>query len=383
MFSLVWTNFKRKKMRTALTMLSIVVAFVLFGILAAAWHGFASGIKNGSSTLIVFNRVSRFHGLPLAYRNKIGTVDGMRQVSYGVWFGGYYQDRKNRMNGFAVDAANYLSVQPFSTVPPAQKSAWQNDRTGIIVGEALMKRYGWHLDQRIPVRSSLWRSPPGGDAWQFTIDGIAHSTVAGQPAEEFLLHYQYLNQSAPAGMQNTVSYFDIRIASPAQAARISEAIDNLFRNSAAQTHTQTTAAVAQGFADQFANMGKIVLAVAGAAFFGLLLLTGNVHAQSVRERFSEWATLKALGYPNRTVWLLVTGEALLVMAIGGVIGLAIAKIIMPAIGAMVAAFLPGFYLTGEGMAFGLLLALIMGVMVATIPAIQVARLRIAPTLRRI
>lgn len=382
MFALIWSNFIRKKGRLFLTLFSITVAFVLFGILAATWHGFAHGIKSGSTTLIVLNRTSRFHGLPLAYRDKIKTVKGVRKVSYAEWFGGYYQDHKNQMQGLAVDASTFFDVVRYETVSAAQIAAWEKDRIGVLVSAQTMKKYGWKIGEQIPVLSTVWGNPLGGSAWHFTIDGIIHPIGVNQPSDNFLLHYQYLNRSTIPERQNGVSLFYIRIAAASQAAGISLEIDRLFTNSPDQTRTSTLAAETQGYTNQFANLGMIVLAVSGAVFFGLLLLTGNVYAQSVRERFSELATLKALGYPNRIIGGLVVGEALLLMIVGSIIGLAIAKGITPTINAAVDAFLPGFYLSIEGLVFGFLLALFMGILIVIIPAIQVTRLGVASTLRR-
>lgn len=379
---LILSNIVRKRMRAGLTLLSVIVAFVLFGVLAAAWQGFSIGVKNGSAELVVFNRTSRFHGLPLSDKNRIATIQGVRGISYIIWFGGYFQDVKNQLAGFAVDAPTYFSVDHFLHVPAAQLARWKKDRTGVIVGADTARRYGWKIGDRVPVKTSGWRNASGGDAWIFTVDGIGQSTSAGNPAAGFLLHYEYLNQSLPAQIQGSVSAFLVRIANSQQAARISNQIDDMFASSSAPTRTNTTNAVAQGFADQFANLGAIVLAIGLAVFVSLLLIVGNVHAQSVRERLSELATLRALGYARPRVVALVTNEALLTMLAGAAIGLGIAKRLAPALRQMVQAFLPGFYLPGSSMGLGLLLALLMALITAATPAAQAARLDVAPALRR-
>lgn len=378
---LVVGNLTRTKLRSGLTLLSVVIAFVLFGVLAAAWHGFASGIRNGSSQLVVFNRTSRFHGLPLSDRSRIADIPGVRRTSYIIWFGGYFRDARNQLSGFAVDTATYFDLDPRLHVPAEQLARWKDDRTGVIVGAELARRYGWKIGDQIPVRNTEWQPPGGSDAWMFNIDGIASSTIAGQSADAFLLHYQYLNQSVPPRFRNLVSAFLVSIASPQQAALISSEIDDRFANSSAPTKTSTTQAVARGFADQFANLGQIVMAIGSAVFIGLLLIIGNVHAQAVSERTTEFATLRAIGYPNHGVLWIVTAEAVLTMLSGAVGGLIIAKLMTRPLAAAVQAFLPGFYLSGMGMALGLLLALTMALLASAIPDLQVARLQIAPALR--
>lgn len=379
---LIIGNLARKKLRSGLTLFSILIAFVLFGVLAAAWHGFASGIKSGSSELVVFSQNSRFHRLPLGDKGSISTIRGVRKVSYFIWFGGYFRDPKNQLSGLAVDTSNYFAVDQTLRVPPEQLAVWQQDRTGVVVGTAVAQRYGWKIGDQIPVKTALWRNSSGGDFWTFTVDGIGQSAVQGLPADDFLLHYDYLNQSAPPGIRNTVSAFLVRIGNPNEAALISSEIDGLFINSPAPTRTNTTTAVAQGFADQFANLGKIVLAIATAVFISLLLITANVHAHSVRERLAEWATMRALGYTKTRIVTFVTGEALAVMIIGAAIGLGIAKLLTPFLSRIVVAFLPGFFLPTEDIALGILLAVVMAFATAAIPGVQVTRLAVAAALRR-
>jgi len=376
MITFLWGNLNRRRLRSGLTLLSIIIAFTLFGILGAVLQGFTTGIANGSAELVVFNRNSRFHGLPISYQGSIESIQGVQKVGYMRWFGGYFQDPKNQLAGFAV-SPNYPGIDPTISTSSDQISSWEADKTGVIVGESMAARYGWKVGNTIPVLNTY-----GQKTWTFTVDGIAHSTIPGRPSEGFFLHYDYLNQSSPTAEQNSVSAFLVRIVSADEAARISSEIDNRFVNSSAPTRTNTAQAVAQGFSDQFANLGEIVLSIAGAIFLSLLLITCNVHAQSVRERTSEWATLRTLGFTNRNIFAIVTAEALLITLIGAILGLGIAWLLVPMLTHVVETVLPGFLLPFQAIAIGFVVAALIAMVTSVVPLLQVARIRPAVALRR-
>jgi putative ABC transport system permease protein len=381
MYALIWRNVMHDKGRATLTILSAMVAFALFGILAAAQTGFNNGIRAGSANLVVFNRISRFHGLPLAYAPKIGAVDGVRTVTYARWFGGYFADPNNQLAGFAVDSEHYFDVEDSSDVSPEDLQTWRSDQVAVVIGADLAKRYHWKIGQQVPVRTSGWTSSSNGDHWQFKVAAISHSLLDGVPDNDFLLHYKYLDRSLPADSQHNVSYFLVRITSPLLAASISEKIDDLFTNSEDQTRTNTTSAVARGFADEFANLGEIILTISAAVFFSLLLILANAHAQSVRERLKEWATIRAIGFRNSVVLTIVLGEAILVVMLGSSVGLAIAKLISLAIAPAVTLYLPGFYLSVSDFLFGLVLAVGVALLITAVPAVEISRQSITVILR--
>ncbi|MGH8306769.1 MAG: ABC transporter permease [Gammaproteobacteria bacterium] len=373
---LLWGNLNRRRLRSGLTLLSIIIGFALFGILGAVLQGFTTGITNGSAELVVFNRNSRFHGLPISYQDSIESIHGVQKVGYMQWFGGYYQDPRNQLAGFAV-SPNYPGIDPTITLPSRQIAQWDQDKTGVIVGASTASRYGWKLGESIPVLNTY-----GVKSWTFIVDGIAHSTIPGRPSDGFFLHYDYLNQSSPLSVQNTVSAFLVGITDADHAARLSSEIDNRFANSSAPTRTNTAQAVAQGFSDQFANLGEIVLIVAGAVFLSLLLITCNVHAQSVRERTSEWATLRTFGFTNRNIFAIVVAEAMLITLVGSVIGLGIARLLVPLLAHEVEMVLPGFLLPLQAIGLGLVIAAFIAVATSIVPLIQVAGIRPAVALRR-
>ncbi len=382
---LLWRNLLRKKVRTAFTLLSILVSFLLFGLLGALESAFSLGAEvMGVNRLVTMHKVSFIQPLPLRYKSIIQAVDGIEIVGHRSWFGGYYQDPSNtRFSQFAVDARAYLAMTPELKLSEAEKQAWLANRTGAIVARSIADRFGWELGDRVPLRTPLWQ-PPLGSGWEFTIEGIVDDSTQDSP--EFFVHYDYLNETALATRSqgpnsgNFVGQYISRINDPERAVEIAAEIDRQFANSGTETKTATEKAFAQSFANQIGNIRFIVLGVTAVVFFTLLLVAGNTVGQSVRERADELAVLKTFGFSDGAVMTMVLAETLLLTSLGGGAGLALAWVTAGAVdiqGEMVGRL----YVSPERIVVGSCLIVVFSLVAAALPAWQALRLRIVDALR--
>ncbi len=372
---LIWRNLMRKKIRTLLTLLSVFIAFLLFGALLAIKTAFEAGVDlAGLDRLITIHKVSLIQLLPESYGRKMLAVDGVASIAHGTWFGGVYQDPKNFFAQFAVDPG-YLDMYPEMKIPEEQKQAWLENRTGAIAGRLTADRFGWKVGDRVPLQGTIWRTPDDS-AWEFVIEGI-YDADKGFDTSNMLFHHKYLTETT--GVEGQVGWYMLRIDEPERSAEVAKEVDVLFANSPAETKTSTEKAFSQGFANQVGNIGKIVISVLTVVFFTLLLVAGNTMALSVRERFSELGVLKTLGFTDTHVLGMVLGESYLVTILGGGAGLALAIAVTRSLNLPM---LPSLYLPPAGIWLGVALLLVMGFAAGAIPAFQAQRLAIVDALRR-
>jgi putative ABC transport system permease protein len=374
---LVLSNLFRKKTRTALTAGSFAVALFLFGILAVVDGAFQQGVDvAGVDRLVVLNRVSLIQPLPLAYRDRLGRIPGVTQVTFANWFGGVYQDERNFFPQFAIDRENYLKMFPEFVVPNDQWQAFLTDKEGAIVGESLAERFKWKIGDRIPVKGTIF---PGN--WEFNIRGIYRGRRVQDDTTQFWFRWDYLDERKAFG-KGMVGWYTVRIANPDDAVRLVKAIDDHFANSPAETKTDTEKAFAASFVKQMGNIQLLIMSVGSVVFFTLLLVTGNTMAIAVRERTRELAVLKAVGFTDRFVLGLVIAETMVVAAVGGGVGLGLAKLFTLG-GDPTGGLLPFFYLPPDSIAVGLGLALAVGFAAGILPALAASRLRVVDALRRV
>ena len=378
---LVWKNLFRRKVRTLFTVLSVVVAFVLFSYLAAFRIAFSSGVDvAGVDRMLVIHRISLIQPLPESYLGRIAAIDGVADISHMSWFGGVYQEPRNFFPQMAVDPESYLRLYPEIRLTDAEREAWLANRTGAVVGRTTAERFGWQVGDRIPIQGTIFRTR-SGPTWEFTIDGIYDSPVEGYDTSSFYFHHEYLMEANDQG-QRFIGQYVIRIDDPARSADVAAAVDARFANSPAETRTSTEQAFLQGFADQMGDIGALVTAVLTAVFFTMLLITANTMAQSVRERTSELAVLKTLGFTDRRVLLLVLAESLALAVAGGAVGLGIGRLAV-GLGDPTGGFLPAFVMPARDLAAGVALVVLLGLGAGALPALQATRLRIVDALRRV
>jgi putative ABC transport system permease protein len=378
---LVWRNLRRRKVRTLFTTLSIVVAFLLFGLLAALNLAFTMGVDVADmDRLILTHKVSLIQLLPLSYESRIEAIPGVVGVVHQTWFGGIYQDPKNFFMQLPVDPERWLRMYPEYRLPEDQKKKFIADRTCAIVGRATADRFGWKVGDRVPIQGTVWTKRDGSRAWEFDICGIFDAAKKGVDTSTFVFHYDYFDEARQFG-RGLVGWYVIRIGDPSRAKQIIDRIDSTFANSEYETKTVPEKAFAQAFAAQIGDIGAIIRAIITAVFFTILLVAANTMAQSVRERTSELAVLKTLGFTNRGVLAMVLAEACLLACVGGGVGLALGALAISA-GDPTGGFLPIFYFPGKDAVWGVVLVLLLGVATGLLPALQAMRLSIVEALRR-
>jgi putative ABC transport system permease protein len=379
--ALVWSNMKRKKLRTSLTLLSICVAFLLFGLLCTIKEAFTAGVTTaGADRLIVRHKVSLIMTLPVTYGPRMEQIPGVASAVHWTWFNGIYQNEpKNFFGTFPVNPEPFLAMFPEYLLPEDQKQAWLKTRTGAIVGRSLAERFLWKIGDRVPLTSPIWPRK-GDDAWQFEIVGIYDGAKKGTDTSGFFFRYDYFDEGRARG-EGDVGWYVVRVKDPDRTVEVAKAIDAEFANSPYETKAEPEGAFAQGFVQQIGSVGTILIAILSAVFFTILLVAGNTMAQAVRERTEELGVLKALGFTNELVLALVLAESGLIAAVGGLAGLGAAWLVT-ARGSPVPAMLPVFYLPHQDLLIGVALVVALGVVTGILPAVQAMRLQIAGALRR-
>ena len=380
---LVWASLFRRKTRTLLTLVSIIAAFLLFGLLDAVRTSFnqAGQSANGAERLQTGSKLSFIQTLPQSLEAQIGAVPGVKKVTYANWFGGAYQDPRNQVFSFAVPPS-YLDLYPEIGVTDAERKAFDETRTGALIGEQLAKRFHWKVGDKIPLQSTIFPDRAGSKNWSFEITGILHSKdkkTGGFFDQMFLLHWKYFDDTTPYN-RGTVGWYVTRMTDVNQADRVAKAIDGLSANSDHETRTQTEQAATASWMKQLADIGLIVGSIMGAVFFTLLLLSGNTMMQAVRERTSEIAVLKTIGFSSHSVLVMVLAESLLLLLIGGVIGLALASLIIPVVSGASGGMLNLPVVGADSWLLGVALMLLIGLLVGALPATSAMRLNIVDAL---
>ncbi|MDY0743146.1 FtsX-like permease family protein [Paucibacter sp. R3-3] len=380
---LIWAALFRRKTRTVLTLVSIITAFLLFGLLDAVRISFqqAGQSANGASRLQTGSRLSFIQTLPISLLQQIEKVPGAKLVTYANWFGGAYKDPHNQVFSFAV-ADNYLDLFPEIDVSADERKTWLATKNGVLVGETLAKRFGWKVGDRLPLQSQIFPDRDGSKNWQFQVSGILRAKdkkSGGFFDGMVLLHWKFFDDTTPYN-QGAAGWYVTKVDDVNNADRVARAIDALSSNSDHETRTQSEQAATAAWIKQLADIGLIVGSIMGAVFFTLVLLAGNTMMQAVRERTSELAVLKTLGFSDRSVLAMVLAESGLLLLIGGCIGLGLASVLGPAISAGSGGTL-NLPAAGAGSwAEGIVLMLVIGAIVGALPAWCAMRLNIVDAL---
>jgi putative ABC transport system permease protein len=379
---LIWSALFRRKTRTIFTIVSVIAAFLLFGLLNSVRDAFASAGHNvaGVSRLITMSKESLVVTLPKSLLMQIQSVPGVKAATYGNWFGGYYQDPKNQLVTIAV-APNYFDVYSEFKLPASELQAFHSTRTGAVVGESLAQHFHWKIGQQIPIEATIFPQKGGSNTWTFDLVGIYHVDDPRLKGEEgqLFFNWDYFDQATAFG-GGTAGWYVEQLAQPKQADQVAHAIDALSANSDHETKTQSVDAFTAAWVSQFADIGLIVGSIMGAVFFTLILLTGNTMAQAVRERIPELAILKTIGFSNRSVLSLVLAESVLLLALGGAVGLAIATLAVNGIRLKLGPQIPMLPVGSAAWLSGIGLMIAIGLVVGVLPAQRGMRLRIVDAL---
>lgn len=377
---LVWKNIWRRKFRTIFTLLSIFIAFLLFGILMTIRMSFSFGVDvAGADRLVLIHKVTLIMPLPVSYQQRLQQVEGVELVSHQTWFGGIYQDPSNFFANIAVEPDLLMKIYPEFKVPPEQVEAWKNDRQGAIVGRDLADRFGWKIGDRVPLTATIWQPKQGGTTWEFNIRGI-YDGAEGVDKTQMFFRYDYLDENRAQG-EGQVGWYVVKIADAAQAVELSRTFDEMFANSAAETKTTTEKGFVEGFAKQIGDIGAIMIAISSTVLFMFGLVAASTMAQSVRERTSELAVLKTLGFSGPAILTLVLAESLFIAFTGGLLGLGLAWLFVQG-GDPTNGMLAIFILPRRDILLGIGLMVLMGVLAGLMPAVAAMRLKITDALRR-
>ena len=381
---LMWANLFRRKTRTFLTLFSLLVAFLLFVLLRAVAAPFAGeGVSvDGADRLVVTSKYSIIDLLPLSQLGEIQRVPGVEAVTHQTWFGGNYQDPANFFPKYPVEPRAYFDMYPEFAIDPAQLDAFDKTRTGIVVEEGMLARFGWSIGDRIPIEGDIWALKDGSRLWQFDLVGTYRHRDPGESAPvSLLMHYDYFDE-ARSFEEGAVGWYTVRVSDPEQAPAISGAIDALFENSPSPTKTSTEAEFARSFAAQIGDIALMATGILSAVFFTILLLTANTMSQSLRERIPELAVLKTVGFSDARTSVLVVGESVLLCLIGALLGVGLGALLLPAASSATMQFMGPVSMSFDILVQSVVLAVVLGLVVGALPALTAQRLRIVDALRR-
>jgi putative ABC transport system permease protein len=378
---LVLKSARRSRRRTALTMMSVAVAVFLFSSLRAVLDGFDAVSAASSATRIVTIRsTSMIFSMPTSHGETIRSTPGVRDITWANWFGGIYKDPKNFFGQFAVDADSYLRMYPEILITAEERKAFIEDRTGCIVGDGIAKKFGWSVGDRIVLQPGI--PTYGTQDYPFTIRGIYRAGSSAVDNQSMMFHWKYADERSI--VKGQVGWYVSQVADPDRAAQVALAIDRQFANSPYETKTDTEQAFSAQFASMLGNLNVLLGSVALAVVITTLFVAGNTMAMSVRERTTEIAVMRTLGFPAATIFMLVVGEGLVVALLGGAAGAALARAIVngESLG-ITGGFIPAFGVSNWNVGVGLALSALIGLLAAVIPASMASRLRIVDALRRV
>lgn len=376
-FALIWVNLRRKKMRTLLTISSFGVALFLYGLLVTINAAFNQGVEvAGVDRVVVRNHISLIMPLPISYKERLLQIDGVTHVTYASWFGGVYQDERNFFPQFAIDVETYREMFSEFIIDDEQWKTFVADREGCFVGRSIAKKFGFKVGDRIPFRGTIFQGN-----WEFNVCGIFDVDDPSVDTNQFWFQYKYLEERSEWS-GGLVGWYYVKIGDPDRAAEVTQAIDTRFANSPYETTSETEKAFAAGFVKQFGNIKLVMLSVGAVVFFTLLLITGSNMSMSIRERTSEIAVLKTIGFSNAAILFMVLGESLIYALTGGIAGIGLCKLFTLG-GDPTGGMLPLFYLSPNAMITGVLVAAVVGLGSGSIPAILAMRLKIVNAMRRV
>lgn len=380
---LVFRSAFRNRLRTLLTSVGVavtIIAFLFLRTFIAAWY---AGVDAASADrLVVRNKISITFPLPLAYVNKVRAVPGVSDISYMNWFGGVYIEEKNFFAQFAVEAESLLRVYPEFILPEDQKKAWLADRRGAMVGKLLADKWGWKPGDKIILKGTIY----SGD-YEFTVRGIYTATQRGVDQQTMYFHWAYLNESLVERLKDTVGILMVRVADPSRSVEVASAIDKGFQSSTAETRSESEKSFQLSFIAMASAIITAIQIVSGVILLILALILGNTLAMATRERTTEYATMRAIGFQPHHIRRLVIGEGLVVSGLGALLGVLLATPILKWVSEIFAREVPGFlgefHLDWNAVIVAVIFALCAGAAAASLPAMRAGRLKIVDALRRV
>jgi putative ABC transport system permease protein len=379
----IWANMWRRKVRVIFTLLSIILAFLMFGMLDALRTSLSQAVNlTGADRLITISKVSIIDSFPVSHYTKVQATPGVSSVVHLNWFGGVYKDGKAQIPVFPLNVDEFFKVYPEVKITPEELAAWKADRQGMVIGQVLADTYGWKKGDRVPIKSSIFRKQNNSDTWEFNIKAIYKvENSAGWDNQSAMFHYDYYNESLLFG-RDQIGWMTVKVSDPAESETVAKRIDDQFANSSDETKTATEKAFTKQFLEQIGNIGKILISVVFAVFFTMLLVTANTMAQSVRERTNEIGVLKTLGFSSGSVLRIIIGEALFLTIFGGLIGFGLAYLAVGGLAPTMKKYFPVFEVGDSTIITAFVLMVALGVITGLWPAVSAMRLKITDALRR-
>ena len=378
--NLVLKSAKRSKRRTLLTVMSVAIAVILFASLRAVLDGFNAGAEASSSTRIVTIRsTSLIFSMPTSHAEAIKSTPGVQDITWANWFGGIYKDPQNFFANFAVEPESYLRMYPEIVLTPEERKAFLDDRTACIVGDGLAKRFGFKVGDKITLQVGI--PIYGTQDYDFTVRGIYTSAGAAVDNQSMMFHWKYVDERSL--VKGQVGWYVMQVAHPDQATQVSMAIDQKFANSPNETKTDTEKAFQSSFVSMFGNLNLLLGSIALAVVITTLFVAGNTMAMSVRERTTEIAVMRTLGFPSLTIFLLIAGEGLIMSIVGGIVGVTLARVVVNPDVIPTGGFIPVFGVNNTNLVTALALSALIGALAGLIPATMASRLKIVDALRRV
>ena len=379
---LIFKNSFRHKLRTLLTVLGVSVAILAFGLLRTVIDAWYAGVEASSANrLVTRNAISLIFPLPLSYKEKIRQIEGVQSVSYGTWFGGIYIDEKNFFANYAMEPEHYLAIYPEIIIPPDQKAAFLRDRKSAVAGKKLADRFGWKIGDTVTLRGTIF---PGN--WEFVIRGIYEGRDRNVDETAFFFHWEYLNETlrkTSPGRADQVGWYMVEIENPNLAADVSVRIDKAFKNSLAETLTETEKAFNLSFISMTEAIILVIQLVSYVIILIIMVVVANTMAMTARERIGEYAVFKTLGFGGFHVGGLIFGESMLITMTGAVLGIILTFPAAQVFARQLSAYFPIFHVGAETVYLDIAAACLVGLSAAVFPAWRAVTIRIADGLRRI
>lgn len=381
---LIFADILTKKVRFIFIILSLAIAFFLFAYLSAIKQGFLGGVDFTSvDRMIVIDKISNFNLMPIGHKFKIKNLPGVKNVSEGSWFGGYYQDRKNTFAQYAVHPEDYLAI--YNTgfkIDEKQKKAWINDREGALIGDVIAKRFGWKVGDRITLTTAIWDNKDGNNDWEFNIRAIAYQEDKNANMQGMLFHHKYFDEYR-AWANDQVAWFYVQAEDASKLDSIGNSIDAFFKNSEYETKTSPEKAIVRSFINQVGDIEAIFLSILSVVFISLLAVAGSAIAQGIKEHISDIAVMSVIGFSSSLIALITIIEAIFIALIGSSIGIALAWLTCKLFGDPTSGLLPIFHLPNLVVWQGLTFAGLFGIIIGLIPVVLILRMDKVQALRTV
>ncbi|MEM6496602.1 MAG: FtsX-like permease family protein [Pseudomonadota bacterium] len=379
---LMLAGVKHAWLRNFLLMMSVAIAYTLFGVLLAFERAYTSSADVGANRIITANKISFTQPMPFAHFRAVRGIDGNHVSSIAAWFGGYYRERRNALHALAVDPRTYLAVyEDDLQMSEQERSTFLSQRNSMLVGKSMAERFGWRVGDQVPILNHRIARQDGSQTWTFKIAGIFKGASAIVDTSFLYIHYDLLNE-ARASDKDTITFVVSKPASGQDPGKLGETIDRLFETAAVRTTTDTERSFAQTFVAQFGDLALVTILILGAAFFSVLVIVASTTALAIQQRAREIGILKGLGFSHTHVLTMLISESVAVILVAGVAGLGLATLLVQNAAGHMVQIAPGMAVSSTIIAIGVLSMIVLAVAASALPAWQSVNSATSTVLRR-